>query len=103
MHPYVAKPRGDALTCVPKQVERRCDRLGSVLDVRAMLLGEMRLQSGGDLVGCSQRRLHRIVCLSLATGASRSHLIVPLHVYSAPRRGHCKPVRKHAPDRRPQH
>jgi hypothetical protein len=64
---------------MPKQIERWRDRLGPVLDVRTVLLGKTRLQGGGDLVSCSQRRLHCIERLSRATGASRSHLMVPLH------------------------
>jgi hypothetical protein len=87
---------------MPKQIERRRNGLGSVLDVRTVLLRKVRLQSGGDLVSCPQRRLHRVETLSPAVGTSRFHLTVRLRVCSILVSPPCEPVKKHAPDR-PQH
>jgi hypothetical protein len=68
----IPQTRGDALTRVPKQVERRRDGLRPVFDVRTVLLGKVRLQSGGDLVSGPQRRLHRVEALSPGIGPRRS-------------------------------
>ena len=43
---------------MPKQVQRGREGLRAVFDVRPVLLGQMRLQSGSDLVSGPQRRLH---------------------------------------------
>jgi hypothetical protein len=68
----IPKPCGDAITRVPKQIKRRRDSLRSVFDVRTVLLGKVRLQSGGDLVGGPQRRLHRVEALGPGIGPRRS-------------------------------
>jgi hypothetical protein len=52
---------------MPKQVQRGREGLRSVFDVRAVLLGQMRLQSGSDLVSGPQRRLHRVKALIRGT------------------------------------
>jgi len=72
----IPQTRGDALTRVPKQVERGRDGLRPVFDVRTVLLGKVRLQSGGDLVSGPQRRLHRVEAACLPINVpSRSLLL----------------------------
>jgi hypothetical protein len=83
----IPQTRGDALTRVPKQVERGRDGLRPVFDVRTVLLGKVRLQSGGDLVSGPQRRLHRIEALGPGIGPRRSRMTVWLHINSTPRSG----------------
>jgi hypothetical protein len=54
----ISEPGGDARARMPKQVQRGREGLRAVFDVRPVLLGQMRLQSGSDLVSGPQRRLH---------------------------------------------
>src|ERR1700751_5116812 len=81
----ILAPRGDALARVPKQIQRRCDGMRPVFHVRTVLLGEVCLQGGSDLVGSPLRRVHRVQALSPDTGLLRSYLRVRVHVHSTPR------------------
>jgi hypothetical protein len=72
LKPRGLEPRGDALARVPKQIQRRRDGMRPVLHVRTVLLSEVRLQGGGDLVSSPQRRVHRVQALSPGTGLHAS-------------------------------
>jgi hypothetical protein len=80
----IPKPCRDALARVPKEIERRRNVLRSVFEVRTVLLGKVRLQSGSDLISGPQRRLQCVEAVSRGIGLHRSQVMVRLHVNSTP-------------------